>query len=223
MKIEELVAERTTRKEVVNYLAAFKEINTKKLGPFLGQGLTHRVYAYGDKQIIKVPKKGYIKKQEAAQQLKKSYDLCREYFPEYVWKSEIITSARGYAVLQKRFSKLESLSQSNMHEVEDQFDDVIKRNHKLRKERRYTIDFTGFGGFKKTVKWLFNRNVVVTLDNFVVVRKGKKMHIILEDFQLLNLNFGRSTLNNIYRLCIYQVSFRMNAAILRMIFGKKIY
>src|SRR3546814_892542 len=113
MKIDKFVAESPTRKEAHEYLEYFKEINTKKVGSFLGQGLTHRVYGYGDEQIVKVPKKGYIKKQESAQQLKKSYDLCLEYFPEYVWPSEIITSSRGYAVLQKRFSKLEALSQLN--------------------------------------------------------------------------------------------------------------
>jgi hypothetical protein len=223
MKIEEVVSERTTRKEVITYLTSFNEINIKKIGKLLGQGLTHRVYTYAGEQIVKVPKKGYIKKQESARQLKKSYDLCQQYFREYVWPSKVITSSVGYAILQKRLPKIEHLSQRNLSEVIDQMDDVILRNQRLQKERRFTIDFTGFGGLKNAIKWLTNKKTVVTLDNFVIVRNGKKTRLVLEDFQLLNLNFGRNPLNNLYRIVIYQLSFQLNAAILWMIFRKKIY
>lgn len=63
MKIKEALADRTSRKEVIDYVQSFKEIDSDKLGKFLGQGFTHRVYEYGADRHIKVPMQGYIKKQ----------------------------------------------------------------------------------------------------------------------------------------------------------------
>lgn len=217
-KLEEAVAQRTTRGEVEAYLKSFKEVSIEKLGDFIGQGFTHNVYEYGRDELVKIPKKGYFKKQEKSVELKKSYELCRKVLPEYVWPSHIYTSTRGYIIVQKKIPEFEPLTQNNSHEVRDQFLDVVLRNRTLVKDYHYSIDFTGFGGFKDFFQWIVRRNTLVSLSNFAVTGRRKK-RLIISDFQLLQLHMGSNPFKNLYRLSVYHVSFLVNKAIVLWVYN----
>lgn len=121
--------------------------------------------------------------------------------------------------MQNRFPKFEPLRKSHVAQVLDQLTEIVEANRILVKKDGYTLDFTGWSGAVEAFKSIFNKKIDVGLSNFVIIRKGKKMEIVLEDFQLLNLNSGKTLWRTAYVTMTHRVSYRVNAFVVKKVFG----
>lgn len=149
-------------------------IDLDLLGERLGDGAEHRVYEYGDGDVVKIPWVNMLYGHYAGE-MYRNYDICQKHFAKYLPKSEIIHDGNGRYILIQ--TKLNNPRNFNVHDLEDeglrsQFEEIIEANQQMVSEGFGTYDFFGMTGFLDSY-----------IDNLKFDNKGAELSNIMVEEQ----------------------------------------
>lgn len=202
----------------------FPQIQIAKIGVRLGGGMEHTVYRYGIYQVIKVPRK--IRHHPHAPEQKISdFDTIKKYFPLYTLESEIVVSLDkvNYLLVQRRLHNFENITPQNIHEVWDQFLELIKINQRLVREEQISLDFLGKEGIEKCAMSLIKgSNILPEISNIVLERgnDGGEAKLVIQDLALLKLgDKNPNTIKGTRDRLLFAITFGLNKELMQECFG----
>ena len=128
-------------------------IDRTKIGERVGAGLQHIVYAYGDAEVIKLPR-AWMRFAVSYEQKKKRMEIVREYFAEYMLETKVYLYNDSYCYIQKRVFEPDFL---RLREIGGgTITDLLRRDKEIRKRYRMSIDFVGSQALVNFVRGLFS-------------------------------------------------------------------
>jgi len=169
-------------------------LDPTQAGLWLGAGAGHDVYAYGDTQVVKIPKIRWIKEKLSiitAEDATRSMKIIGQHFREYSLRSRVHPSSKGnsYCIMQQRLESFENLTSAHLRankHLTDQLNDIIRRNKRLAEKDGFSLDFLGKEGCVQTAlsSVLFG---TPQMSNLVVVGHGSSAQIFIVDSNMLSL------------------------------------
>jgi len=165
-----------------------KPYDKDKVGKFIGWGGEHLVFQYGADSVIKFSLHIWLSGKSAVDKKIKDYEIGNRYFNRYLLPTEILTWRKGKRAveiqdkIQCRFLTRKDLSaqasQSGQGNklTKQQFDDIMERYERMKKETGLDFDLFGREGLFR-IKPDFISNILITPE-------GK---LVLNDFTILKL------------------------------------
>ena len=154
-----------------------KSFNKKQVGRIIAIGGEHRVYRYGDKQVIKFPfgPRYWINAKKYCENLKRDEQIVRQYFGDYLIARKIIYFNRfgtpSYAIIEPKISgrhlKREDLD--NNH-INNHFQDLVEINQKLIEHENLSAEIFGLRGL------VYNGKKEVS--NIMLEKETNKLYLI---------------------------------------------
>jgi len=123
------------------------------VGNRIAVGGEHRVYRYGDKQVIKFPfgPRYWINAKKYCENLKRDEEIIRQYFDEYLIEREILyfnkLGTPSYIIIEPKISgrHLRRGDLDNSH-INNHFQDLVEINQKLIEHENLSAEFFGIRG-----------------------------------------------------------------------------
>lgn len=91
-------------------------------------------------------------------------------------------------MLQRRLGPHRNLTPSNMHEVQDQLNDLLQKNRKPFRTRGMSLDFMGKEGMTRTIRSLFSGEHEPAISNLVIEDTGHGPRLVITGMSLLRPN-----------------------------------
>jgi len=154
------------------YLSRFPNIDAAKVGEYIGRGQQYSVYAYGDSQVIKIPRLRRWYPSATADEQKRDLDFLQGNFPDQALRTKIHVAGKGndYCVLQKRIAGT-NLTPEEDSGVRGDFEEIIEKNRRLVRDAGISLDFFGLEGIKSCIRSQVSPGILPELSNLVVVDK----------------------------------------------------
>jgi hypothetical protein len=203
----------------LNYVQHIHSIDIKKIGEMLNQGVHHRVYYYGEKYVLKVPRERFNFLYSEKSHLDEDLKLLKLYAGKLIIKTIVHASEdhHYHCVVQERLSAAECVTPKSVIQVWSQFEELLSINKTMMKRERALIDFLGGAGFISCFKFLLGNPQPPYLSN-VVIYKGK---IKILDTDLIRLKVNGVSWEEILRLFLSTVSFIISALCLKLFFHQQ--
>ena len=206
----------------LDYARTLMDVDRRLIGARIGLGLEHRVYEYGDKDVLKIPRRRLVYKPPTADIKQWEADIIGQYFPQYYLPTQVRRSSDHpyYGLVQERLSDFSPLSSDNIGLVADQFGDLVAVNRHLFVEQGLCLDFIGWEGFRRSLQAYASNKAKPVISNIVVVGRDKPRLTILDQtiFCLRENNYGPTLDEQTLRQIIY-LSFGVNRQVVRDFFG----
>jgi hypothetical protein len=170
------------------FVSRFDGVEAALVGEIISDALHHRVYAYGENKVLKVPKKPF--KFLFSEKLHLEEDLARlhEFFPGLAVETDVLTSRdhKYHCIIQRRlFSR--QITPHTIDEVRPAFEKLLARNREMIQKYGDSLDFFGQAGVKSCVRALRSRAEIPYLSNLVIVEEGGRPIPKLLDTELLRM------------------------------------
>lgn len=209
------------------FVSQFPNVARSKITEKLGAGMGHVVYAYGDDEVLKIPKWRRLKHGSnptlTAERRIETVDMIARYFGNYALDTTVISSETNpsYLMIQRRLKNFRNLTPSNMHEVGEQLDDLMAINQKLHREQKMSLDFMGKDGMINTVKSRVSNSVEPEMSNLVIEDTPEGPRLVIADMSLLRLGRDNHTnsLSGRRSWIINAVTYGVNRRLIRKRFG----
>jgi hypothetical protein len=204
-------------------------IDATLVGNTLGQGMGHTVYAYGQEEVLKVPRLGHIKTERtpslSAERRQETVAIIKAYFPDNALETKVITSPTTptYLMRQRRLGSFANITPGNAPTVQAQLDELLATNHRLLRERGMSLDFLGKEGMTQCVRSHTSPSVEPAMSNLVIEATENGPKIVIADMSLLRLSKlnGQKTPNQGSWVVngVTGVTFGINRRLIRRAFG----
>jgi hypothetical protein len=181
-----------------HYLDRFPDLDPGKVGEQIGIGAQHTVRAYGEDQVIKMPRLETMRDvvslvvgrilTPTTDRLRKDLDLAEEYFGDHVLPTAVVldTRHRYYCMLQPRLDSLEAVVPEHVladEIIKSELTAIVNANRDLYAKHRVFLDMMGWNP----------RNVVMmrpALENVVKVPETRGKQLQLPDVTLFNPDYS---------------------------------
>jgi hypothetical protein len=172
-----------------------------KVGEWCGAGAGHDVYEYGESHVVKVPKIRWLKDRLSiitAQDASSSLEIIEEHFREFSIPASIHKSDKNtsYCIVQKRLFLFENLTSAHLRmniTLAKQLSEVMRRNRKLVKDHKLSLDFLGKQGCIQSALSSISFGTP-QMSNLVVVGYGASAHIVIVDSNVFSISRACETL-----------------------------
>lgn len=169
------------------FISQFDGVDPTLVGEIISDALHHRVYAYGEGKVLKVPKKPF--KFLFSEKLHLEEDLARlhEFFPGLAVETDVLTS-RDHAyhcIIQRRLFSV-PITPESIDSIRPAMEKLLARNREMIAKYGDSLDFFGQAGVKSCLKALRGRGQPY-LSNLVIVEEGGPPSPKLLDTELLRM------------------------------------
>lgn len=205
----------------LNYLSEVTGIDPDLVGGLLNQGVHHRVYEYGQEQVIKVPRRRFNFLYTERAHLEADLKLINHQFPNLTIKTEVLSSAdhSRHCLIQERIHDYRLLTPRNFAQHRTQFNQLWEANQELIQKSGYSLDFVGGEGIFSCFSSLLPAGDPPFFSNLVIDERGRQPQLKLIDTELLRL--GKPSLNptDLFRSYLSWVSWFSTLLCLRWFFA----
>ncbi|MEI6532610.1 MAG: hypothetical protein WCO06_02095 [Candidatus Roizmanbacteria bacterium] len=203
------------------YIKQFQKIKIKQIGKLIDEGMGNRVYEYGKKQVLKIPKISFIYHPPSLPHAKSDLQIINRYFKDYIQDTEIITTPKSdyYCIIQERITNPRHPTKNDVALLQDQFDDIVKKNIRLYDRHGDSLDFLGQQGLRECIYSLVVPWKKPHLFNIVISENKSSERLVILDIELLRMKERDQTLRDLRFRFVSTISYFLNIFFLRYCFG----
>jgi len=200
------------------YVSAIPAIDASKIGELINQGVHHRVYKYGAKHVIKIPRRLFDFLYSTKSHLEADLELIEQYFPQLLISTHVYAAAdqKQHCIVQEYITDFQAVTPATVLKVWPQFERLRAENQKLIREKKTALDFLGGEGFISCAYSLFSKSTPY-FSNMLII-KGK---IRLVDSELLRLSLPSFSFAELVRFVLSFNSFLITEVCLNSFFNLK--
>lgn len=203
------------KKRDLAYVAPIAGISLSKIGELLSYGAHHRFYAYGRKQVIKIPIARFAFLYSTSSHLEQDLRLLQRYCPQLVVPTEIYATPRHtrHCVVQQRVVGQHATVQAlRSHHLA--VASLLRSSDLLMKNHRCAIDSVGGEGVLSCLRAFFGSVPEPYCSNLFLV-KGK---LVLLDCELLRFSYRHYSVAELIRCVLSYVTHAVNRLCWRYFF-----
>jgi hypothetical protein len=183
------------RKSDLRYIKNITTIDAKKVGKKINSGVHHRVYEYGTKHVIKIPRRRYNFLYSTRSHLEADISLINRFFPNLMVKTTVHSSKKHkhHCMVQEKITSFQPITPASFPRVHKEFATLVAQNEKLETRHAASLDFLGGEGFFSCITYLLYGKPLPHFSNMVIIRDKSRYMLKLMDTELLR--FSRPGLN----------------------------
>lgn len=150
------------------------DLHSDAVGKLIGTGMQHRIYEYDDMppMVLKVSTPIPLLRFPTFQEAQADVDLIARFFEVYaVAPVQVIALPNSrYVIKQRRLECYRPVSQKELNDpkLQNQFQEIVRRNQKMIREVGRSLDFLGREGQRKCRAALIGLSATPTIANLVV-------------------------------------------------------
>lgn len=194
------------------------------VGEQISSGRQHWIYAYGDEEVLKVPRSmtytgfsGGVPFQNIIHDL----EILSRYLKRFIPRTIVYyCSGSRYVIRQQRYTNPEFITHANLAEVRQQLQELLRQNKKIKQKYSLSIDFFGQYGMKETLRGLLAGDEKrACLSNLVIVRGSRGPRVKIIDINLSELVPRPFSGVSLSRWVVDRISYELNKLLLRLAFN----
>lgn len=207
------------RRSDLRYIRPIRGIDSGLVGTLLGAGVHHRVYAYGEKSVIKIPRRRFAFLYSTHSHLTDDLTLIKKHFPGLAVATRIFSSANGkrHCMVQDRIDHPIQLTQRTIALVQEEFLRLHTRNAAMLAATGMSLDIVGGEGVESCLRSLVQSKEAYS-SNMVIKKSGKEHKLVLVDTELMRLHLPAWNTQDITRYFLSLGSFLCMRVCLRFFF-----
>jgi hypothetical protein len=213
---------------IARYITHF-DLKPDLIGEVVGKGKQHTIYRYGDKHILKIPRRSLYMRTYGALEyeiLQRDLGILRTFAGAFVPQTEVLAADDGedYIVIQEWLRGAQFVNQANFAHVREQFLQIVEANRQIVAQHHLSLDYLGYLGFQRSIfASLLRRKSLALMTNLLVIQTDAGYGLRIVDINLSELRFARKGGITLFHWGMDVFSFRMADWLIADNFGVTVY